>query len=147
VRYGPGAKRREASSCDIVKLVLDCDVYVQNNLVHFYGACKKIKDALRVFDEMSERTIVSWNAVLTAYIDNLRLNDGMEYFVKMRDCGFELDETTMVVVLNASSKLGNWVHSYVIVRGLVLNCQLGTALVDMYAKAGALGYARLCRMN
>lgn len=144
----PALKEGRQVHVDVVKLGLDCDVYVQNNLVHFYGACKKIKDALRVFDEMSERTVVSWNAVLTACVYNLRLNDGIEYFVKMRDCGFEPDETTMVVVLNASSELGNlslgrWVHSYVIVRGLLLNCQFGTALVDMYAKSGALGYARL----
>ncbi|KAM1821417.1 hypothetical protein TB2_023234 [Malus domestica] len=132
----------------VVKCGLDCDVYVQNNLVHFYGECKKIKDARKVFDEMFERSVVSWNAVITACIENFWFNEGIEYFVKMRDCGFEPDETRMVVVLNASSELGNlsigrWVHSQVIVRGLALNCQLGTALVDMYAKSGALGYARI----
>ncbi|XP_068336992.1 pentatricopeptide repeat-containing protein At2g36730-like [Pyrus communis] len=132
----------------VVKCGLDCDVYVQNNLVHFYGECKKINDARKVFDEMSERSVVSWNAVITACVENFWLDEGIEYFVKMRGCGFEPDETTMVVVLNASSELGNlsigrWVHSQLIERGLALNCQLGTALVDMYAKSGNLGYARI----
>ncbi|KDP27153.1 hypothetical protein JCGZ_19852 [Jatropha curcas] len=66
----------------------------------------------------------------------------------MRDFGFEPDETTMVLMLAICAEMGNlglgrWIHSQVIERGLLLNCQLGTALVDMYAKSGAVGYAKL----
>ncbi|KAF7820530.1 pentatricopeptide repeat-containing protein [Senna tora] len=132
---------------EVVKIGLDSDVYVRNNLINFYGSCKKILDAERVFDEMSDRTVVSWNSIITACVENLWFKDGIGYFVKMRDSGFEPDETTMVVMLSACSELGNlslgrWLHSQLIVRGIVLNCQLGTALVDMYAKSGAVGYAR-----
>ncbi|KAI4346603.1 hypothetical protein L6164_007485 [Bauhinia variegata] len=99
----------------------------------------------RAFDE---RTIVSWNSVITACVENLWFADAIKYFVKMRDCGFEPDEATMVVLLSACAELGNlslwrWVHSQLIVRGMVLNCQLGSTLVDMYSKSGAVQYARL----
>ncbi|KAK7835747.1 pentatricopeptide repeat-containing protein [Quercus suber] len=52
----------------------------------------------------------------------------------------------MVVILSACAELGNlslgrWVHSLVIVRGMVLNFQLGTALVNMYSKSGDVDYA------
>ncbi|XP_054793163.1 pentatricopeptide repeat-containing protein At2g36730-like [Prosopis cineraria] len=132
---------------EVVKCGLDSDVYVQNTLINFYACCKKILDAEQVFNEMSERTVVSWNSVIDACVQNLWFKDGIGYFVKMRDCGFEPDETTMVVMLSACAELGNlslgrWVHSQVIVRGMVLNCQLGTALVDTYAKSGAVGYAK-----
>ncbi|TXG67370.1 hypothetical protein EZV62_008645 [Acer yangbiense] len=133
---------------EVVKCGLACDVYVNNNLVHFYGSCKKVLDVCKVFDEMGERSVVSWNAVITACVESCWLGDAIGYFVKMMDFGFEPDETTMVVVLSACVKLGNlslgkWIHSQVIERGTVLNCQLGTALVDMYTKCGAVGYARL----
>lgn len=133
---------------DVFKCGLDGDVYVQNNLIHFYGSCKKILDARRLFDAMSVRTLVSWNAVITACVENSWFNDGIGYFSRMRNCGFEPDETTMVVMLNACTELGNlslgrWVHSQAIQKELILNCKLGTALVDMYAKSGALSYARL----
>ncbi|CAD5320571.1 unnamed protein product [Arabidopsis thaliana] len=52
----------------------------------------------------------------------------------------------MVVLLSACGgnlSLGKLVHSQVMVRELELNCRLGTALVDMYAKSGGLEYARL----
>ncbi|KAK1562554.1 hypothetical protein Q3G72_013938 [Acer saccharum] len=133
---------------EVVKCGLACDVYVNNNLVHFYWSCKKVMDAHKVFNEMGERSVVSWNAVITACVESCWLGDAIGYFVKMMDFVFEPDETTMVVVLFAGIKLGNlslekWIHSQMIERGMVLNYQLGTALVDMYTKCGAVGYARL----
>nr|POE82780.1 pentatricopeptide repeat-containing protein [Quercus suber] len=92
---------------EVVKCGLDSDVHVQNSLINAYGCCKRISDACRVFDEMSVRTVVSWNAIITACIENMWFDDGMCYFLKMRDFGFELDETTMVVMLSTSAELGN----------------------------------------
>ncbi|XP_050226443.1 pentatricopeptide repeat-containing protein At2g36730 [Mercurialis annua] len=134
--------------CDVVKYGLDSDLYVNNNLINFYGSCKKILDACKVFDEMSDRAVVSWNAVITSCVVSLKLGEAIGYFLKMGDSGFVPDETTMVLMLAVCTEMGNlslgrWVHSQVIGRGLVLNYQLGTALVDMYAKSGAVGYAKV----
>ncbi|XXG46588.1 hypothetical protein AAC387_Pa02g1397 [Persea americana] len=64
----------------------------------------------------------------------------------MRGCGFKPDETTMVVLLFACAELGNlnvgkWVHSQVIVKGLVVNLQLGIALLNVYSKCGVIDLA------
>ncbi|XP_039009810.1 LOW QUALITY PROTEIN: pentatricopeptide repeat-containing protein At2g36730-like [Hibiscus syriacus] len=131
---------------EIVKHGLDDDVYVNNNLVHFYGCCKMIMDAKKLFDEMWERTVVSWNAVITACVENFCVEDALGYFIKMRDCGFARDETTMVIMLSAFAELGfltlgRLFHLQIIQRGLLLTIQLGTALVDMYAKGGDVRYA------
>ncbi|KAK6913271.1 Pentatricopeptide repeat [Dillenia turbinata] len=152
-----GRKEGRQIHVHTLKFGLDCNVYVENTLIHFYGSCGKIKDAKKVFDSMSVRTLVSWNAILTACVENSLFDDSIQLFVKMRDSGFDPDETTMVVSLSACSELGNlslgkWVHSQVAVRGLIMNCQLGTALVNMYAKSGAVEYAglvfdRMCNKN
>ncbi|XP_022934053.1 pentatricopeptide repeat-containing protein At2g36730-like [Cucurbita moschata] len=131
-----------------IKCGLDLDVYVRNTLINFYGSCKTMSSARKVFDEMSERTLVSWNAIITACVENLCFDEAIDYFLKMGNHGFEPDETTMVVILSACTELGNlslgrWVHSQVVGRGMVLNVQLGTAFVDMYAKSGDVGCARL----
>lgn len=133
---------------DIFKFGLDCDVYVNNNLIHFYGSCKKVLDACKMFDEMPVRSIVSWNSVITACAQNLWSRDAIRKFVKMKDFGFQPNETTMVIMLSLCAQIGNlglgkWIHSQLIERGMTLNCQLGTALVDMYAKTGDLGHAKL----
>lgn len=126
---------------DSIKHGEDSVVYVQNTLILFYGSCGKIGDARRVFDEMTRRTLVSWNSMVSACVENSKFWDSVEIFVRMRDCGFEPDEFTMVSLLSACVGLGNlslgkWVHSQVIEKGLTVNTQLGTSLVDMYAKCG-----------
>ncbi|KAJ0042019.1 hypothetical protein Pint_19218 [Pistacia integerrima] len=62
---------------EVVKCGLDSDVYVNNNLIHFYGSCKKTYDAHKVFDEMCDRSVVSWNAVITACVENFWLGDAI----------------------------------------------------------------------
>lgn len=131
---------------DVLKRGVDSDVYVRNTMIHFYGSCRKIDDACRVFDEMSFKSFVSWNSLISACVENLQFCDAVRCFVNMRDSGFEPDETTMVVLLSACTELGNlsfgkWVHAQIIEKQLMVNCQLGTALVDMYAKCGALDFA------
>ncbi|KAK9107590.1 hypothetical protein Syun_023601 [Stephania yunnanensis] len=133
---------------EIVKHGLDSDVYVQNTLIHFYGCCRQVVYARKVFDFMSLRTVSSWNSILTACVENLKYGDSIVLFNRMRVCEFEPDEATLVILLSAFTELGNlslgkWIHSQVIVKGFSMTCRLGTALVDMYSKCGALGFAGL----
>ncbi|KAK9119251.1 hypothetical protein Scep_017344 [Stephania cephalantha] len=133
---------------EIVKHGLDSDVYVQNTLIHFYGCCRQVVYARKVFDFMSLRTVSSWNSILTACVENLKYGDSIVLFNRMRVCEFEPDEATLVILLSAFTELGNlslgkWIHSQVIVKGFSLNCRSGTALVDMYSKCGAMGFAGL----
>ncbi|KAF3579064.1 hypothetical protein DY000_02029268 [Brassica cretica] len=131
---------------DVLKHGFASDVYVGNNLIHLYGSCKKTSDARKVFDEMPDRNVVSWNSIMTAFVENGKFNLANECFLEMIGARFCPDETTMVVLLSAcvgNLSLGKLVHSQVMVRELELNCRLGTALVDMYGKSGGLEYARL----
>ncbi|KAL8475692.1 hypothetical protein ACS0TY_028381 [Phlomoides rotata] len=133
---------------DAMKLGYHFNVYVQNSLIHFYGSCKKLTDSRKVFDEMSHRTSVSWNSIISAHVDCCWFYECLELFVRMRNSKFEPDETSMVIVLSACAELGNLslgklIHSQVIAKGMVVNCQLGTALVDMYGKCGDVNYAKL----
>ncbi|KAK4340954.1 hypothetical protein RND71_039455 [Anisodus tanguticus] len=133
---------------DVIKIGVYNNVYVQNTLVHCYGSCKKIVDAYKVFDEMSLRTIVSWNSMISACVEGCWYYEAVEIFRVMRKCGVQPDETTMVVLLSSCAELGDlclgkWIHCLVIEQGMFVNCQLGTSLVDMYAKCGEVNYARL----
>uniref|UniRef100_A0A7N0V5S1 Pentatricopeptide repeat-containing protein n=1 Tax=Kalanchoe fedtschenkoi TaxID=63787 RepID=A0A7N0V5S1_KALFE len=130
----------------VFKHGFDADVFVNNSLIHFYGACRKIRDARRVFDEMRERTLVSWNSVISGYAVSLKFVEATEMFFRMGSAGFEADEATFVIMLSACAHLGNliygkWLHSMILHSGMAMNCRLGTALVDMYAKCGAVDYA------
>ncbi|KAL6193892.1 hypothetical protein ACLB2K_034976 [Fragaria x ananassa] len=51
----------------VVKLQLDGMVLVSTNLVKAYCACKSVGEARRLFDEMPERNVVTWNVMLNGY--------------------------------------------------------------------------------
>ncbi|KMZ65752.1 Pentatricopeptide repeat-containing protein [Zostera marina] len=135
---------------DIVKTGTHTDVYIQNALISFYGACRKVVHARRVFDEMSiRRNQVSWNAMLSAYVHCSWVRESIQLFSTMRySDDIQSDETTMVILLSAAAETGNfnlgrWLHSQIVTKGLSLNLQLGSSLVNMYAKCGAIGNARV----
>ncbi|KAF2299454.1 hypothetical protein GH714_031995 [Hevea brasiliensis] len=71
------------------------------------GCCSgnKIFDACKMFDHMFNRTVVSWNAVVTSCVGSLWLGDAIGYFVKMMDFGFEPDE--MLLMLEVCAEMGN----------------------------------------
>ncbi|PWA74081.1 pentatricopeptide repeat (PPR) superfamily protein [Artemisia annua] len=133
---------------DCLKRGMDSDVYVRNTMIHFYGSCKKIVDARKVFDEMQWKSVVSWNSIISGFVRVSWFYEAVEYFMKMRGSGFEGDGTTMVMMLSVCAEIGNLtmgkcVHTQIIGMGLEVSCQLGTALVNMYAKCGDLNLASL----
>ncbi|PKA66644.1 Pentatricopeptide repeat-containing protein [Apostasia shenzhenica] len=131
---------------DAFKNAVGSIVYVENTLIHLYGSCGVIDDSRKVFDKMPNRTVVSWNTILSVYVDNLMVEEAWKTYGKMMNRGFESDQTTYLVLLCASAlmgslRLGRWVHSQIIYKGFSVSLKLGTALVNMYAKCGAVNVA------
>nr|KYP54429.1 Pentatricopeptide repeat-containing protein At1g31920 family [Cajanus cajan] len=50
----------------IFKAGLDGDTFVQNSLISMYGKCGAIKHAYAVFEQMDERSVASWSAIIGA---------------------------------------------------------------------------------
>ncbi|XP_011658571.1 pentatricopeptide repeat-containing protein At2g36730 isoform X2 [Cucumis sativus] len=107
-----------------------------NFIIRGYSSSDSPQEAISLFGEMRRRGV--------------RPNN-LTFPFLLKACAtlatLQEDETTMVVILSACAELGNlslgrWVHSQVVGRGMVLNVQLGTAFVDMYAKSGDVGCAR-----
>lgn len=53
--------------CRIFRLGLDQDCFIQNSLVYLYSQCGFLGIARCVFDEITEKTITSWNVMISAY--------------------------------------------------------------------------------
>ncbi|CAL8991645.1 unnamed protein product [Prunus brigantina] len=51
----------------VVKLQLEGFVLVSTNLLHMYCGCSSVWEGRSLFNEMSERNIVSWNVMLNGY--------------------------------------------------------------------------------
>lgn len=136
---------------------LQSDDSVGNSLVSMYAKCGSVEVALKLFDTMSERDVVSWNAMIGGYAQNGHANDALVFFHQMQLAGMKPDPVTMVSLLSACTHLGalqqgKRIHSYIIRSGFTICVFLGTALIDMYAKCGSIKNAkqvfdRMCEKN
>ena len=43
------------------------DLFVRTSLIDFYGKCKHVFSARELFDDMSDRNVVSWTAMVVRY--------------------------------------------------------------------------------
>lgn len=116
------------------------------SLIHLYGDCGALRDALQVFEQMRLRSNVSWGAMVDACIEHGKVFDGFKLFREMRSLGVEPSNATLVSSLSACAERGDLVggravHGHIVVSGLELNVALGTSLADMYSKNGAIEVA------
>lgn len=109
----------------IIRSGFGFNVVLMTALVDMYEKCKCIKDARRVFDEISLRDLVSWTAIIAGYVEQGNCKEALNLFCKMPWFGIKPNKVTFRTA-----------------SGFVSDVVLGSALVDMYAKCGSIKEAR-----
>ncbi|KAL2507920.1 Pentatricopeptide repeat-containing protein [Forsythia ovata] len=127
----------------ILKAGFGLDLHVNNTLLRVYGACGVIEFSRRVFDEMTERDVVSWSSMIAVYVDCKRPLGALLVFQEMKIVNEKPNLVTLVSLLAACTNLlnirqGKSIHSYILISGIKLHVALGTALLNMYAKCGLI---------
>ncbi|XWS52255.1 hypothetical protein CRYUN_Cryun11dG0052300 [Craigia yunnanensis] len=112
-----------------------------------YARCGELARARKVFDEISDRDLVSWNSMISGYSKMGYASEAVGLFWKMREEGFVPDEMTLVSLLGACGdlgylSLGMWMEGFVMKHKMELNSFIGSALIGMYGKCGDLVSAR-----
>jgi len=124
------------------------DVYIGSALVDMYSKCGNVNDAQRVFDEMGDRNVVSWNSLITCFEQNGPAVEALDVFQMMLESRVEPDEVTLASVISACAslsaiKVGQEVHGRVVKNDKLRNdIILSNAFVDMYAKCSRIKEAR-----
>ncbi|KAJ8618850.1 hypothetical protein MRB53_015036 [Persea americana] len=73
-----------AIHAQIVKFGYGLNVFVQNTLLDFYSRCGRELDlARRVFEEMPQRDVVSWNSMISAYLSRGDMVSAIQVFELM----------------------------------------------------------------
>ncbi|GFP89744.1 pentatricopeptide repeat-containing protein at5g44230 [Phtheirospermum japonicum] len=125
------------------------DLFMGNNLIYMYLKCGYLDCGRLVFDEMSERDMVAWTAMVTGFVHNTKPMEALEYFERMQNAGVKAGEVTLVGVINTCAHLGaakftNWLHvESVKFGGFRVDLFIGNSLIDMYLKCGYLDCGRL----
>ncbi|CDP04327.1 unnamed protein product [Coffea canephora] len=122
-------------------------VAVQNSIINMYAKCGSPVEARKVFDEMAERDMVSWTAVITGFSQNDRAQEALGLFVEMLRDGFVPNQFTLGSVLKAATAVGEMegrqIHAVCLKSGHGDDVYVGSALVDMYAKCGQMEEAKV----
>ncbi|XP_020593866.1 LOW QUALITY PROTEIN: pentatricopeptide repeat-containing protein At1g71460, chloroplastic [Phalaenopsis equestris] len=122
---------------------------IKTGLVDMYFKCRKVGMAMKIFDEIPEKDIVSWGTVIAGFAHNKLRWEALECLRRM--VGEEIEPNSVVItsvlpVVGELSKrnLGREVHCYVMkrFRNFVKMIFILSGLIDMYCKCKDITSAR-----
>lgn len=120
------------------------NIVTWNTMITGYSRSGSINKARSLFEAMPVRDAASWSAMITCYINNGFRDKGLSFFREMMaNENPKPDQVTLGSVLSGCAHMGSLgllagksVHGFVVKNGWELNVDIGTLLVDMYAKCG-----------
>ncbi|KAK7317857.1 hypothetical protein RJT34_02431 [Clitoria ternatea] len=132
----------------VLALDMGRDVFVLTSLVDMYSNLSDMDCASLVFNSMCSRSLVSWNAMISGYVQNGKILEACALFQRLVRSGFGFDSGTLVSLIRGCAQISNLengkiLHACIIRKGLELNLVLCTAIVDMYSKCGATKQATI----
>ncbi|KAJ0099600.1 hypothetical protein Patl1_20045 [Pistacia atlantica] len=120
--------------------------------IFVFKACARVKDvfhgfAHKVFDQMCNRDLVSWNSLICGYSQCNKFEEVLGLFNSMQEANIKADAVTMVKVILACIYLGNWCTAdsmvkYIEENNIEIDVYLGNTLIDMYGRRGLVDLAR-----
>lgn len=131
----------------IVDTGFESQAVIGNALITMYSKCGSLDDALTVFDRMPERTVVSWNAMITAYEQHGHSKEAVLLYFQMQCEEIKPNDVTFISVLGACASMaaleeGKMIHKSLVDAGFESEAVVGTAVVHMYGKCGDLDNCR-----
>ncbi|KDP22168.1 hypothetical protein JCGZ_25999 [Jatropha curcas] len=119
-------------------------LFSSNTMISVYSRNGEIDEALMLFEKTKEeRNPVTWNSMLSAYIQNERHEDALKLYITMRQLLVTYTRSTFSVLFRACSCMGSlqqgqMLHANLIKTPFESNVYVGTSLVDMYSKCGSI---------
>ncbi|KAH7425154.1 hypothetical protein KP509_11G042100 [Ceratopteris richardii] len=130
---------------DVIKLgILWNNADLGNALLDMYAKCGAFEKANRILEELSFQDVVSWNALITGYIQQNQGYNALKCFESMQLKGISPNEVTFICILKVCGSIraiekGKAIHDEIVRQKLLMNnITLGSAVIDMYGKCGDL---------
>ncbi|XP_048225891.1 pentatricopeptide repeat-containing protein At3g03580-like [Ricinus communis] len=89
----------------VLEIGFGFDLYIGNALVDMYSRFGDLVKARNVFEEMTQRDIVSWNSLISGYSANGYWEEALEIYYELRIAGLKPDNFTLSSVLPACGGL------------------------------------------
>lgn len=110
-----------------------CNIYFCNTMIEVYSKGGFFGDACKLFDEMPNRDIVSWTAMISAYVSERNCLGAFVLFGKMHN-QVEPNAVKMLALLEGCSSLveGRQLHGYIIKHGDSIDRSVENSILNMY---------------
>ncbi|KAL3649771.1 hypothetical protein CASFOL_006174 [Castilleja foliolosa] len=123
-------------------------VALQNTVINMYAKCGDMNMARNVFDEMTERDMVSYTMLVTGYSQCNKHKEALVLYLDMVRAGFRPNEFTFGSALKSaggmqSDVIGRGIHGSCLKSGYEDNMYVGSALVDMYTRCKRMKEAKV----
>ncbi|KAK9288685.1 hypothetical protein L1049_017148 [Liquidambar formosana] len=132
-----------------VKACVEENIFVGSALVDMYGKCGSIEDSERAFNEMPERNLITWNAMIGGYAHQGHADMAIALFEEMTSDSVKVvpNYVTLVCVLSACSRSGSVKVGMEIFEsmrgryGIEPGAEHYACVVDMLGRAGKIEHA------
>ncbi|OMO91002.1 hypothetical protein COLO4_18712 [Corchorus olitorius] len=118
---------------------------VGNSIVDMYSKCGRINEAVKMFDVLPVKNLISWNTMLAAHTLEGQGEKALVWFQRMKENGEIPDEYTLTTMLKVCSGLGkiregSVIHGFLIRSGFRCSARAAItgSLIDLYVKCGNL---------
>ncbi|OMO57518.1 hypothetical protein COLO4_35316 [Corchorus olitorius] len=122
-----------------IKYQLEHDTSVGNSLCGLYSKCRSLNSAMKAFQKIREKDLISWTIIISACGDNSRAARGLRFFSEMLADNVEPNEFTLTSALKQcctmlSLKVGAQVHSLSIKLGYDSCLPVRNSIMYLYLK-------------
>ncbi|KAI5074378.1 hypothetical protein GOP47_0010339 [Adiantum capillus-veneris] len=136
----------------VIEMGLELDTEVSRALIEMYTRCGLVRDSNITFLRLERQDVVFWSLCMSTFLEIGRSADVLKLLEEMDKECMKPDKVMYVCILNACSKLaslveGQQVHSQLVGCGHEWDLLIGSALIDMYMKAGSVLNAQMVFQN
>ncbi|KAF9620025.1 hypothetical protein IFM89_010641 [Coptis chinensis] len=120
------------------------DAILGTSLVDMYAKCGRLELAWEVFENMKQKEVFTWNAMIGGLAMHGRAQDAIDLFLNMQRQRFRADKITFIGVLNACAHAGlveeglQYFHAMKPVYGVEPAVEHYGCVVDILGRAGHL---------
>uniref|UniRef100_A0A7N0UD44 Pentatricopeptide repeat-containing protein n=1 Tax=Kalanchoe fedtschenkoi TaxID=63787 RepID=A0A7N0UD44_KALFE len=123
------------------------DEYLKTKLLILYAKSGNLRTAHIILNRLESQGVVSWNAMISGYVQMGFEESSLEFYHKMRESGEVPDQFTFASVYRACASIakleqGKQAHGVMIKTLVGENVVVNSSLMDMYFKCSNIDDAR-----
>ncbi|KDP41521.1 hypothetical protein JCGZ_15928 [Jatropha curcas] len=131
----------------VIKYKIDHDSSIGNALCSLYSKFGSLGSAVKVFQGIEEKSVISWTAIISACGENSDAARGLRFFIDMLIEDIKPNEFTLTSVLRScclmlALDVGRQVHSLGIKLGYQSNLRITNSVMYLYLKCGCMDEAQ-----